>query len=576
VFGCNKWRAPCRDTPVNILRLCTSHLSSWNLSEQESFAIALDNLRARSAKPMKELAPGTYESAWDDDHDPARLLLTDVLQRHATRGAPVVMAPSRGKLLLTGDQDAAGITLMVRRAEHELSQPRSMSPLMLRLVDGRWTKFEPSAHAAKLHSLRLVSEGQAYTNQKQLLDERPTQQGEKIFVANYMVGRGPDGTPSRSACVWSKGVVSLLPKTELLTFVDPHGDKADAVVIEWSRAIPVIGHLMRETVDIPPRFYVADCPDDDQLARLRQVAVTKAGPQSEVRSAVGGASNGAPARTQLIDPDTKASNPGAMTLSLVKLRALQPQLFSEARPQEAGNRSQWLQLIAEQLQGGDSRAAVVIDADEGVVAAYTDELDCIVLLKFDARIASANAWRAGMRLLAVNAYSPKTQGIARDLELGPKQMGNWGNFRPLIADLLTDDRTRLAAAKEAIAEDEWSRAQRMGQKAYSGKTVKPRDGRPLTCGTPAAQEKPPSVASPGPTRSARERRPTRPVARFDWRALTVTAACLLMTWAGARHVGEVNDGAFTVIAWIGILFFGLVGVFYGTSFYKALFPSAPP
>jgi hypothetical protein len=146
-------------------------------------------------------------------------------------------------------------------------------------------------------------------------------------------------------------------------------------------------------------------------------------------------------------------------------------------------------------------------------------------LKFDARIARANAWRAGTRLLAVNAYSPKAQGIARDLELGPKQMGNWGNFRP------------------------------------------------LTCGTPAAQEGPPSVASPGPARPAPERRPMRPVARFAWKALTVTVACLLMAWAGGSYVGEMNDGVFTVIAWIGILFFGLIGLFYGTSFYKTLFPS---
>ncbi len=137
---------------------------------------------------------GTYESAWDDDHEPARLLLTDVLQRHAIRGAPVVMVPGRNKLLFTGDQDDAGIALLVRRAEHALSQPRSMSPLMLRLVEGKWTKLEPAAHAAKLHSLRLVSEGQAYANQKQLLDERSTQQGKNIFVANYMAGRGPDGT----------------------------------------------------------------------------------------------------------------------------------------------------------------------------------------------------------------------------------------------------------------------------------------------------------------------------------------------------------------------------------------------
>lgn len=511
------------DTSVNILRVCTNHLSTWKLSEAESFAIALDNLRALSAKPMKELAPGTYESAWNDDHDPARLLLTEVLQRHATRGAPVVMVPGRDKLLLTGDQDDAGIALVVRRAEHALSQPRSMSPLMMRLVEGKWTNFEPPAQAAKLHSLRLIAEGQAYTSQKQLLDERSKQQGRNLFVANYMVGRGPDGTPLRSACAWSKGVAALLPKTELLSLVDPQGDAADAVVIEWSRAMPVIGDLMRETGDIPARFYVADYPDNGQLARLRQAAV-KAAPQNPVGSP--GAASNESARTPLLDPNTRAGNPGVMTVSPVKLRALQPQLFSEARPQDAANRSQWLQLIAEQLQGGDCRAAVVIDADQGIVAAYTDELDCIVLLKFDSSIANANAWQDGTRLLAVNAYSHKDQGIARDLELGPKQMGRWGNFRPLIADLLTSDLSRLAAVKKSIAEDEWLRAQVLGQRAYSGKKVTPRDGRPLTCGTPAQEkplpqrspsaqdgsspQRPGAAATPGPARPAPERRATIP------------------------------------------------------------------
>jgi hypothetical protein len=519
------------DKPDNVLSVSINQLSNWHLSEQESFDIALENLRARSAKPMKKLVAGTYESDWDDYHDPARLLLPDVLQRHAVRGAPVVMVPGKGKLLLTGDQDAAGMALMVRRAERELTQPRALSPLMLRLLEGRWTKFEPSAHAAKLHGLRLGADAQAYTYQKQFLDERAARRSEDIFVANYMLGQGSDGVPSRSACAWSKGVVALLPKTELLTFVEPNGDPADAVVIEWSQAIPIIGHLMRETGDIPARFYVADYPDKEQLARLREAALTKTARRKDHGAASGDPSNAASAATPLIDPNSQAGNPGGLTLSLAKLRALQPQLFSDARPQDAGNRSQWLQLLVEQLQGGDSRAAVVIDADEGVVAAYTDELDCIVLLKFDARIARANAWAPGTRLLAVNVYSPKAPGIARDLEPGPKQTGNWGNFRPLIADLLTDDDTRLAAAKKEIPEEEWARAQQMGQKAYAVKKVKPRDGRPLTCGTPAAPERPPSVAKPAQARPAREPRPTAPVARFHWRPLPMIVTALIVVSA---------------------------------------------
>ncbi len=549
------------DTPVNILRVGDSHLATWKLSEQEAFALALDNLRAMSAKPMHAMAPGIYESAWADDHDAARLLLVDVVQRHSIRGTPVVAVPVRGRLLLTGDQDVTGIAALVRQLELAQEQPRAMPPQLLRLVDGQWTDFVPAAHATRLHALRLLSQGQAYAAQKQLLDERAIQRGEDIFVANLMVGRDPDGTPSRSACVWSKGVAALLPKAELLSLVDPHGDRADAVVVAWDLALPVVGELMRETGDVPPRFHVTTYPDESRLARLRQAAA--ANPLKRATP-----------------PPGQASNPGGMALSLDKLRVLQPQLF-EADPSDEADRRrrQWIELIGEQLSDGDARAAVVIDAQQGIVAAYADELDGVALLKFDPLIARANQWQAGTRLLSVNTYTPRAQGLARDLVPGPKDSGHWGNFRPMIADLLTDDGARLAAAKAAIGEDEWTRALQRGRSALAAKASKPRDGRPLGCATPGAPEtatpapqERPTAASPAP--APRQPRPIRPVARFEPKPLAVSLVCLAIAIVGVTQVGNTDDSRSGVVAWLVILFFAAMALRYGRAFYKALFPPA--
>lgn len=290
----------------------------------------------------------------------------------------------------------------------------------------------------------------------------------------------------------------------------------------------------------------------------------------------------------MVDPNTEASHPGGLALSLAKLRALQPQLFAEDRPQDADHRRQWLQLITEQLQSGDSRAAVVVDASKAIVAAYTDELDCVVLLQFDPRIAQADEWRVGTRLLSVNLYMPKAKGIAADLVPGPNQLDNWGNFRPVIADLLTDDLRRLAQAKEAIGEDEWLRAQRMGEKAMANRAFKPRDGRPLMCGTPTvdtglestmpvkrATAVTAGAASAGAaaTRSSRTRRPVTPVSQLDVKALVVALVCFAIAGVGISRLGDVS-GSSTVVTWGCIVFFGAVGLVYGSVFYKRLFPSA--
>lgn len=181
---------------------------------------------------------------------------------------------------------------------------------------------------------------------------------------------------------------------------------------------------------------------------------------------------------------TMASGGAALTLSEERLRRLQPRVLDAAGWVGEAERLGWIDSICQTLARGDGRAAVVVDAASSVVASYSDELDCAVLLQFDTAFGLVHGWQNGTRLLAVNAYFGRDKGLAPDLHPGPADTGRWGNFWPLVADLLTDDHGRLRACKRTIVEDEWNRAGQLGRRLLADQALA-RDGRPLGSRRPA-------------------------------------------------------------------------------------------
>ena len=263
----------------------------------------------------------------------------------------------------------------------------------------------------------------------------------------------------------------------------------------------------------------------------------------------------------------EASNAALLTLSDARLRQLQPQLFDPAHwPKEAA-RMGWIENIRTTLARGDSRAAIVIDAAAGVVASYTDELDCVVMLKFDPALGQAHGWRDGTRLLSANSYFGRDAGLAPDLQPGPGDAGRWGNVFPLIADLLTDDRDRLAARKRDIDDAEWTRALELGRRAHAGRGTA-RDGRPLTAAQPVpvrAASEPGEAASaqaPAGRTPARLRRRARPAGTFGGcvKDIGLSGLSAAAVWAAGSHVaGMPHDGLFYA-ACFGIAVFGFIGL----------------
>ncbi len=188
----------------------------------------------------------------------------------------------------------------------------------------------------------------------------------------------------------------------------------------------------------------------------------------------------------------------ALTLSDERLLRLQPKLFDMARWASADDRDSWRIAIHDTLARGDCRAAVVVDAENSVVASYSSELDCVVLLQFAEGLGLVHGWQNGTRLLSAMAYFPRDQGLAPDVRPGPGDTGRWGNLWPLVADLLTDDHAALAARKSLIDKDEWDRTGKLGRSALAD-AIPARDGRPLGSRHPARTQ---GMAAPADTSPA--------------------------------------------------------------------------
>ncbi len=147
-----------------------------------------------------------------------------------------------------------------------------------------------------------------------------------------------------------------------------------------------------------------------------------------------------------------ASDPGNVSLSREKLEVLYPNFFAFSGllmrlwKSLSGSAPFSASTIEKHLQFGDSRAAVVISVSPLLVAAYSDERDCVVMLKFPEDLVATYRLKPGSKLITVNTYMKGPKRPVADLIEGPLSRGNWHNVIPMIADFLSDDR-RLPAKR---------------------------------------------------------------------------------------------------------------------------------
>jgi hypothetical protein len=262
------------DLPESIIQVREDNLTRWGVTFEQALQAACDNLRIISQEPLAEVGPGVWRSPWRDNHDAARLVLLDYLRRHEVRGDPVVVLPNRDTLLLAGSADDDALVRMGRLTEEAVEQSRFVSGVAVRLEGDAWVPYlpEPGHPAHELFRGNATrSMARDYATQKDALETLYEKTEEDVFVATCSVMVKKETGEVRSYGVWSEGVDSLLPRTDIVALFRPTDeDKGEVIgLIPWEKVWEIAGHLL-ERVDIyPERYRARQFPNEEQLAALR-------------------------------------------------------------------------------------------------------------------------------------------------------------------------------------------------------------------------------------------------------------------------------------------------------------------
>jgi glycosyltransferase involved in cell wall biosynthesis len=268
------------DTERSIMNVNASTLSDWGVSLAEALELAVDHLRTRTSEAgFKPIVEGLYVSEFRDSYDSARLLLPDLFYRLKINGDPIVFAPNRDQVWVTGSYQSSGIAAILKYGpESHFDQGHGLSPNLYLLADNKLIAYLPEDPAQKEAALaiRRRRDLMDYEQQAGYLARLHERQNLDIFIAGYKLFQRKDQS-TFSLCVWSHGVDTLLPKTDYIAFMADHTTR-DQFRVAWHDAFPIVSNLMQVAPDLEPvRYRVHQFPDAHQLATLRELATAEPG-----------------------------------------------------------------------------------------------------------------------------------------------------------------------------------------------------------------------------------------------------------------------------------------------------------
>jgi hypothetical protein len=261
------------DLPDSIALISQDTLEGWGVGFQLGLDVAARNLAEHSAGRFDRPRPGVYLSPWKDNHDASRLILVDLIRELPVKGDHLVMVPNRDTLIVTGSEDVQGMSKMADLTERAMSEPRFMTGIPVQLQWDRWIplRLDP-AHPlySRFELLRLHSTARDYAEQKSLLERLHEKTGQDIYVAEFNAVQNPETGKLRSYCVWSKDVVSFLPRADQICFYDDDrpADERIVALASWGRVREVVGDSMVQTISYPERYLVESFPTAEELARI--------------------------------------------------------------------------------------------------------------------------------------------------------------------------------------------------------------------------------------------------------------------------------------------------------------------
>lgn len=183
-----------------------------------------------------------------------------------------------------------------------------------------------------------------------------------------------------------------------------------------------------------------------------------------------------------MDEDSLAEIPGELSLSMEKLKSFHPSFFGIAKllrrllRSDSGDEKR-LQILREHLYYGQIEPAVIISTYPTlIIAAYSSDIDCILLLRFSSSLVKKYSLLEGMRLLSLNTYG---EGKHADVIHGLSSSHDWNSFWPVISDFISDETEKIELLKKKIPEEDWAKVSELGTNQLQEEYIKYRHGDPL-------------------------------------------------------------------------------------------------
>lgn len=186
--------------------------------------------------------------------------------------------------------------------------------------------------------------------------------------------------------------------------------------------------------------------------------------------------------TKYHDDSSYATDSVRVELNVDKLKFLNPEIFTPFQKVRYKLR-RWglashIEMIAEHINFGDSQGAIVVKTSPLLIAAYNEDIDCIVMLRFEQKIQDKFNFKTKDKLICVNTFG-SSPNLQSDLIPGENNLGMWTEVYPIIADLISDSKIELERRKNEVGDNGYDYIWKLGNEYLVKKSGVYRNGKPF-------------------------------------------------------------------------------------------------
>lgn len=239
-------------------------LEEWGVSPEDALRFAVRGTLQRAGRP-EELPGGAVRIEGGSG-----LLLAPELLRDMFGFVEVLASTPRGADLLIADREKeeSVVGLADATALAFANAALSRYPVIVKHDGESWEPYwPPDCHPASGRIRNLYVRGAALdaNRQKPCLDSLHASTGIEIITPLVLVGMDPKVGRIFRTCPWVEGFPHALPEAETVLLVR---GKKEAIPVEFSSMLEVLGDKVRIEPLIPRRFRVEEFPTESEIHRM--------------------------------------------------------------------------------------------------------------------------------------------------------------------------------------------------------------------------------------------------------------------------------------------------------------------